>query len=362
MAGALALAPLGLLSALAPLAAAAGDGSLTRLKGTAGCLSVEGYRGQAGCTRVRGLGEPRRVAVSPDGHSVYVTSGPSVRTKVAAVAIFRRSSRTGALRQLPGRAGCLSLRARDGCARTRGLRYAVGDVEVSGDGRSVYVLGYEGIAVFRRSHRTGALRQLRGRDGCVRDRSGAGAGQAQPANGGGSPSGRCRLGRALALPSDLALSPSGRFVYVASGWEEESMSLQGGIAVFRRNPRTGALAQLPGAKGCATAPGRQRCGRARSIPRVGATGVTLDRNGDNLYVSAFGVVVFDRLRGGVLRQLSGLLAASAILARADAPRRARSRPALLGRRKPKRPRQPVRDIELQRIPGEQPRRRREPSA
>ena len=89
VAGALALAPLGLLSALAPLAAAAGDGSLTRLKGTAGCLSVEGYRGQAGCTRVRGLGEPRRVAASPDGHSVYVTSAPSVRTKVAAVAIFQ---------------------------------------------------------------------------------------------------------------------------------------------------------------------------------------------------------------------------------------------------------------------------------
>ncbi len=272
---------------LAPRAVAAGDGSLTRLEGKAGCLSVAGARGKRGCTRVRGLAEPRGVAVSSDGRNVYVTG-----ERAHAVAVFRRSSRTGALRQLRGRAGCLSLTGRDGCGRARGLGYAR-DIELSADGRSAYVQGYESITVFRRDRRTGALRQLHGSGGCVRDRP-----RERPGEG-------CANGRGLGHPSDLALSPNGRVLYVASGWDEETTSLQGGIAVFRRDLRTGRLTQLRGARGCVTALGLEGCARARSIPRIGPLWVVLDRGGDNLYAGAFGVVVFDRLHGGGLRQLSG---------------------------------------------------------
>ena len=290
---ALAVALLGLAAAAhVPPAAAAGDGSLTLLRGKAGCLSAPTWRFKPGCTRIRGLRKPSDVAVSPDGRNVYASS-PISHT----IAVFARSARTGALRQLHGRAGCLNPAGRYGCGRARGLRTPSG-IEVSGDGRNVYVQGTDAIAVFRRDRRTGALRQLPGKAGCVGDRPRERSRQG------------CAAGRALAAQFDLALSPSGRFLYVASGWYVESSPSQGGIATFRRDPRTGRLAQLPGAAGCVTALGRQRCGRARSMPQLGANEVVLDRSGGNLYATTAsgtftGIIVFDRLRDGGLRQLRG---------------------------------------------------------
>jgi hypothetical protein len=289
---ALAVALLALLAAApAPPAVAAGDGSLTLLPGRAGCLSVTTWRYKPGCARIRGLRRPSEVAVSPDGRNVYASS-PISHT----IAVFGRSARTGALRQLRGRAGCLNPTGRYGCGRARGLRAASG-IEVSGDGRNVYVQGTDALAVLRRNSRTGALRQLPGKAGCVGDRPRERSRQG------------CAAGRALAAQFDLALSPSGRFLYVASGWYVESAPSQGGIAVFRRDPRSGRLAQLAGAAGCVTALGRQHCGRARSMPRLGANQVVLDRSGGNLYATASGtftgIIVFDRLRDGGLRQLRG---------------------------------------------------------
>jgi Lactonase, 7-bladed beta-propeller len=148
----------------------------------------------------------------------------------------------------------------------------------------VYVASFtsDAIAVFRRNRRTGALRQLRASAGCVSDRGADG----------------CRDGRALADPTSLALSPSGRFLYVGSE--------RGGVAVFRRNLRTGRLSQLAGVDGCATARGLEGCARGRSIAQV--TDVQVSRDGRNLYAASFrdgAVAVFDRLRGGVPRQLAG---------------------------------------------------------
>ena len=45
----------------------------------------------------------------------------------------------------------------------------------------------------------------------------------------------------------IAISPDGRDVYVASGGSDA-------IAVFARNPATGALTQLSGKRGCVAAP------------------------------------------------------------------------------------------------------------
>jgi DNA-binding beta-propeller fold protein YncE len=217
---------------LAPPALAQGDGSLTR----ASCVSLTD---RPGCAPARAIGDPQGVAVSPGGGNVYVTSMRS-----DAVAVFRRNRGTGALRQLRGRAGCVRNGGGRRCRRGRALRDPF-SVVVSPDGRNVYVvsLASQAIDAFRRSRRTGALRQV------------------------GS--------RPLAGPSSLALSPNGRFLYVGT---------TNGVAAFRRNPRTGRLVRL-GAPAGAT-------------PVVD---VAVDPAGDNLYASSQGVsavIVFD-LEDGV---------------------------------------------------------------
>jgi DNA-binding beta-propeller fold protein YncE len=259
---------------LAQPVAAAGDGRLERLEGRAGCLSVAGRHG---CARARGLGGPGEVAVSPGGGSVYVASLGS-----DAVAVFRRGARVGKLRQLRGRAGCRRQRGGRGCGGARALRDPAAIV-VSPDGRYLYVgaLRSQAIAVFARSRRTGALRQLRGRAGCVSDRPGA----------------RCGQGRALSRPSALALSPGGRFLYAGS---------DAGIAVFRRNTRTGRLIQLAGADGCVTAEALEGCARGRALALV--ADVAVDRGGGNLYAASSrdnAMAVFD-LDRGVPRQPAGV--------------------------------------------------------
>jgi DNA-binding beta-propeller fold protein YncE len=254
-------------------ALAAGDGSLTRVKGKAGCVSVAGRHG---CSRGRALDGAGSVAVSPGGGSVYVVAPSS-----DAVAIFRRAGRTGALRQLQGRAGCVSVASRRGCGRGRALR-APSAILVSPDGRHVYVGSSSGravgaIAAFSRDRRTGALRQLQGSAGCVSGRRRAGCGAA----------------RGLGFVSSLALGPGGRFLYAGSS---------AGLAVFRRNARTGRLVQLRGADGCVTAEAVPGCARGRAL--TGVADIALDRGGDNLYAAAGSVAVF-KLAGGVPRQLTG---------------------------------------------------------
>ncbi len=265
---------LALLALSAGPAAAAGDGSPTRLKGKAGCLSVGGTHG---CAPARALRAPVALEVVPGGRNVYVGSA-------RALAVFRRNTVTGALHQLSGRAGCVRARRTALCAGARGLR-GVRDIVVSGNGRYLYAAsGASGgaIVVFKRSRRTGALRRLRRRAGCVAQ------------NGGGA----CRDGRALGDPSSLALSPSGRVLYAGSH--------RGGVAVFRRNRRTGRIRQLGGADGCVTASGLGGCATGRALNNV--VDLAIDGNGHNLYASSFGanaVAVFERRSGGVLEQLPG---------------------------------------------------------
>jgi DNA-binding beta-propeller fold protein YncE len=231
---------------------------------------------QRGCARGRAIGGPLDVAVSPGGGSVYVASA-----RADAVAVFRRSPRTGALRQLRGRAGCVRRGGAGGCAGARALADPSAIV-VSPDGRNVYVASFGGhaIAVFGRNRTTGALRQLPGRAACVRDQ----------------PGGRCRDGRALTRPSTLALGADGRFLYVGSA---------DGIAVLRRNVRTGALSQPGGTNGCVTAVALDGCAIGRAVRQV--SDIALDRDGDNLYAASSpdnAVAVFD-LAAGMPRQPAG---------------------------------------------------------
>jgi DNA-binding beta-propeller fold protein YncE len=109
--------------------------------------------------------------ISPDGRTLYaVSTRPAVmRTPTSyTLSVFRRSPQTGALTQLPGRSGCLNNRGDSGCATAKGL-LTPNAVTVSPDGRNVYTSSAYDLAVsaFSRSTRTGALTQLAGTAGCL---------------------------------------------------------------------------------------------------------------------------------------------------------------------------------------------------
>lgn len=189
-----------------------------------------------GCAPLRGVmparsdeSALRAIAMSPDGRHVYLTFQgqwwPRGRragrpTRHSALVVLRRRADTGALSQLPGRRGCLTLLVRRGCSRARAIDDPWGIV-VSPDGRFVYstATGRAAAAVFARDRTSGALRQLPGRQGCIRLR---------PTRGGTCA--RLELGGA---PGAAHLSPDGRFLYAFE-------------RPLRRDTRTGTLA--PAAK------------------------------------------------------------------------------------------------------------------
>lgn len=201
-------------------------------------------------------------------------------------------AKRGRLRQLPGSAGCLAARpAKDGCAKARALRgpgpfMGSRAIAVSGDGRNVYVASSksDAIAVFDRDRVTGALRQPGGAEGCVAAGGAEGCGTAVGLDG----------------PNSVALSPNGRYLYATA-------RASASVAVFRRDPKTGALQQLQSG-GCVSGlpiPGCES-GRGLSGPDV----VVVSPDGENVYVGSFfgnAVAAFKRAKNGALYQLPGPL-------------------------------------------------------
>jgi DNA-binding beta-propeller fold protein YncE len=113
-------------------------GDPTQLAGTEGCVTSNGSDGYTPapapvvCAVGRALPEPSGVAVSPDGQSLYVVSGDPQ----SSLDVFTRNSATGALTQVAGSGGCLSIDGSDGigstCAHAAGLAGANGVTVVSG--------------------------------------------------------------------------------------------------------------------------------------------------------------------------------------------------------------------------------------
>jgi DNA-binding beta-propeller fold protein YncE len=96
------------------------------------------------------------VAVSPDGHNLYVVSDnrdDPGDPPASSIAVFARRS-NGSLKQLAGAAGCLASSPGDSCAVLAGLSGL--KVSVSPDGARVYVTG-PNLWVFARHSGTGAL-------------------------------------------------------------------------------------------------------------------------------------------------------------------------------------------------------------
>ncbi|MEA2465246.1 MAG: trimeric autotransporter adhesin [Acidobacteriota bacterium] len=145
----------------------------------------------------------------------------------------------------------------------------------------------------------GAIKQLRGRAGCAKtDQFG------RPREG-------CAAARGLAwLGGDLAISPDGRNVYVASFGQNELGSEREAIAVFARDPHTGRLDQLAGGRGCLARTRMKGCSAPFERGGFAMTGVVVSPDGRNVYVgSAWGLMAFARDRDtGALTQLPGELA------------------------------------------------------
>jgi hypothetical protein len=202
--------------------------------------------GAFGCQRVAALSytsagpdaDPyqgvRDLAVSPDGRSLYALTGPRRTTLVS----FRRSERTGALRPLAGRDGCVSSHPGDGCAVTRALGPNAEALFVDPRGTTVIVASGSFISVFRRDLRDGSL-----------------SANAPPA--------RCFSFTTQPTCESIALrpgwssilarfAPNGRSVsFTYTGYESPTPEIEAGLLVtLARDPVSGTLSPLAGAAGC----------------------------------------------------------------------------------------------------------------
>ncbi|MGI8557517.1 MAG: beta-propeller fold lactonase family protein, partial [Solirubrobacteraceae bacterium] len=191
-----------------------------------------------------GLAGADAVLASPDGRNVYVGSADA-----AAVVGFARRSH-GLLYPLRPARGKKKLRgascvhgqevvagAAGKCTATFAPLQRVGALAISPDGRFIYALssgnvsGADTIVVLRRE-RDGTLTPM---PGCVASHT-----------AGGRP--RCpRLATGLRGASAIALSPDGRFAYVAS-------AVSSAVSAFQVNRTSGELLPLQGAGACVAEP------------------------------------------------------------------------------------------------------------
>jgi 6-phosphogluconolactonase (cycloisomerase 2 family) len=231
-------------------------GAIRQLRGASGCVTEVSVRH---CRRGRGLSTVRALAVTRDGKFVYSAARAS-----DAVAVFARGAGSGHLHQLPGARGCISWRPRKGCARGRGLDGPRG-VVLSPDERFAYVAAEDGdqVGVFARNRRSGHLRQLSGRAGCLQRTGSEG----------------CARLTTLRAPHHLVISPDGRFAYVAS-------DTIGAVVMLRRTRRTGRLTPVRGRGGCVSTPIRTACRPARAL--TNAHSLAFSPSGATLYVAGRG--------------------------------------------------------------------------
>lgn len=187
----------------------------------------------------------------------------------------------GGIARLPERTGCLSAVKSDGCKglRPAGARAAGGwSVSANGD-FAVGVLGGRAVVSLRRDPRTGAMRQLAGRRGCIAARAGRGCGVDRRVRGAGA----------------TVLSPDGRLVAVIGSREKKGVETSY-VVLLRRDPETGALRSgRRGSRACLAASFSKRgraagCARApRGVANLGL--LTFGPEGRSLYSVSFGQLV-----------------------------------------------------------------------
>lgn len=265
------LAALAAVLALGPgaaVAAAPATGVIAQKPGKAGCAVSSGRRD--GCTRARVLDRVAGIAVSADGRSLYAAS------PILGLALFDRDPASGALRQKPGKSGCLS--DLDDSCRSAPAADAEYAVAVSPDDKNVYTAGLAGVSVFDRDPASGALVPKAGSAACFN----AGV--------------NCTFVPSIEFPDLVTVSPDGLNVYVGS-------FLSHTLTIFDRDP-TGALQPKAGKDGCMSADGSGgRCARS-GFPDVRALAVSPD--GRVVYLgSSDRLDILDRIPGGALRPRPG---------------------------------------------------------
>jgi DNA-binding beta-propeller fold protein YncE len=185
------------------------------------------------------------------------------------VARFNLNPTTGRIRQPPGAAGCISETGAGPCADGRALIRAYA-VEVSPDGKSVYVASETAVARFVRNPDTGRLSQPAGAMGCISDPAAFPA--VEP----------CADGHAIGgVTGDLAVSRDGRSVYLANLLGAGS----GSVARLNRNPTTGAISQPPGAAGCISDDGSGPCADGHGL--LNPLGVAVSPDGKSVYATSY---------------------------------------------------------------------------
>lgn len=239
-----------------------------------GCLQGHALSGSPrdDCGRhAEGLFGVTGLAASSDGRNVYAVS-TGVDSPGDSILALTRNRRDGTLDALRGPGGCVQSPGPARCARQapglRGPRAVI----VTSDGRYVYVASAlsSSVTAFARDRRTGRLRALTGRGGCVVD----GVSREPPESACVSTAGGLGSARALAL------SPDGRELYVTS-------FDPGAITELTRDPVSGRLGARPGSRSCLQALADATC-RTEAPALRGATGLALSRGGAFLYVTALG--------------------------------------------------------------------------
>ena len=223
------------------------DGSLT----FRGCLTggisgfVAGFHSPctlltdpAGNPNATILRSTSRILISPDGTSLYASA-----PKFAAIAEFQRDPASGQIAYRGcisgefGRAGtpgqaCTPIPGAQEAAFDSGM-WLIERLAISHDGHSLYgaAKGDNAIDSFSRDPATGLLAYT----GCITGDSALASDIGDPNPCATLPGAHPRaLGSGLASPTDLALSPSGRSLYVAAAKDSA-------ITRLARNPASGAL-------------------------------------------------------------------------------------------------------------------------
>lgn len=209
------------------------------------------------------------VIVSKDGRSVYVSTGDSIvgfiRNTATGALTFRRCVRDR--RILPR-----------GCRSIHELRLP-GGMDLSDDGKSLYVAGGHGITWFDRDPETGRISFKGCLQGTVRERP-------------------CRAARALVSPRSVDVSADGGSVLVAAS---------GTLVNLQRDQASGDLSfrscfrnKISPADGDITGPSV-----CIPVPALGgAFDVVVSDDGRTVYTTAFvsnAVSVYSRLAGGAIR-------------------------------------------------------------
>jgi DNA-binding beta-propeller fold protein YncE len=234
-------------------------GALTQPAGADGCIAENpaGTPAVATCRDGHGLDDANATATSPDGKTTYVVSFVT-----DSVAVLDRNAETSALTQDPGTGGCVSDTGAGTCVDGKALN-SPSAVIVSGDDANVYVSSgiSDAIAVFKREA-DGNLSQLPGTDGCIAEVGGA----------------TCADGVAMDIPQQLALSPSGRSLYLTSLGS-------GSVSAFDRDTASGKLTQLATPNGCMSEDGTGgACLDGRAL--AGAVGVDVSPDGAQVYAGS----------------------------------------------------------------------------